>query len=111
MRVNEEWFDQILSVLRSKHQRKILYLFKDDKAYNYTEVMKMVGYKTSNVFAFHLRALLNAKLVKKENNLYFISRLGIETIKLLDQYKQICMSFDLSDCDADGRVKLMVVRN
>ena len=110
MKVNEKWFDDILSVVKSKKQRKILCLFEGDKVYSYTELMNMYG-ETSNKFAFHLKALLNSKVVKKEAKLYFLSRLGIETIKLLEQYKKICMSFDLSDCDADGKVQLMVIRN
>ena len=111
MRVDEQWMQRIFSVLKSKPQRKILFLLEKDRAYSYTEMLKLYNAKSSNVFAFHLRSLVNAGVLKQENKMYFLTRIGLETVNLIEEYKKICMAFDLTDCDADGRVQLMVIRN
>ena len=109
MKIDEKKFELILSCMKSKEQRKILYYLKDDIAYNYT-TLKDRMHKKSNVFAFHLRTLVKANLVKVEQKHYFITRLGKQTINLLEEYKALCTTFDISDCDESGQVQLMVIR-
>ena len=110
MRLDERKFELILSCIKSNEQREILYFLKDDAAYNYTSLMKKMNRK-SNVFAFHIRVLVKANLVKSEQKHYYITRLGIRTVKLLEEYKALCSTFDISDCDESGKVQLMVIRN
>ena len=110
MRLDEKKFELVLSCIKSKEQRKILYYLKDDTAFNYTTLMNKIQRKT-NVFAFHLRALKMANLVKVDQKHYFITRLGKQTIDLLEEYKALCSTFDISDCDESGMVQLKVIRS
>ena len=109
MKFNEKEFELVLSCMKSKEQRKILYFLKDDIAFNYSSLKDKMSQK-SNVFAFHLRQLVKANLVKGEQKHYYITRLGIRTIELLEEYKMMCSTFDISDCDESGKVQLMVIR-
>ena len=109
MKLDEKKFELILSCMKSKEQRKILFYLKDDIAYNYTTLKDKHG-KKSNVFAFHVRTLVKANLVKVEQKHYYITRLGKQTINLLEEYKALCTTFDISDCDESGMIELKVIR-
>ena len=108
MRLDEKQFKKILRSLRSEHQFKILNTLNKDNGFRFVELKKKVNGDKS--FAFHLMRLVEAKVVKKEQDVYCLTRIGIASMELMDDFKELCMSFDLTDCDADGKIRIMVER-
>ncbi len=106
--IDKEQVERILSVIGSKKSRELLYLLNKNPL-KYVDVRDSMNQK-GNTTAFHIRKLKNAKIIKVEKHFYFLTRIGIETVKLLKAFETVCVSFDLSDANADGVIKSIVVR-
>uniref|UniRef100_A0AAT9J7M5 ORF59 n=1 Tax=Nitrosopumilaceae spindle-shaped virus TaxID=3065433 RepID=A0AAT9J7M5_9VIRU len=114
MNLNETKLNKIFRIITSKNNMLILSLIPKDSAVRYGELKKEFNKirnvpENDNTFAHHLRALVRLEMVrKKEERVYIISRLGIRCLELIDNFKEICMDYDMSDVDADGKIVLMV---
>lgn len=112
MRFDENMMTDLLNTAARKEQRKILELLRDDPLLNYSELRIEAGYenKNSSLFAYHLHQLAKVGLIKKDKSRYFLTRVGLQIIHLLDGFRKICTTYDISDCDADGRILEVVIR-
>ena len=107
--IDREQVERILAVIGSKKSRELLYLLNKNPL-KYVDVRNQMSQK-SNSTAFYIKKLKNAKIIRVDKHYYFLTRIGIETIKLLKAFETVCVSFDLSDANADGIIKSIVVRN
>ena len=107
--VDRNQVERVLKIIGSIHSRELLFLL-NKKPLKYVEVRDLMN-KQGNVISYHIRRLRNAKIIKVDKGYYFLTRVGVETIKLLKGFETVCVSFDLSDADADGIIKSIVVRH
>jgi len=113
MRLNEKQFNNILKTIRSDNSIRIMNLLSSDRGYTFGELKDMMEYKKkseSGKFAYYIRRLVSSGIIKQDGKFYLLTRIGLQTVHLLEDFKEICMSFDLSDCDADGKVQMVVIR-
>lgn len=115
MNVDNEQISEILKALGSEQQRKIIDLIKLS-GLKYTEMLKIVEpYKDrkykSGKMAHHIKVLRDAGLIKvDESKIYYLTRLGVQAYELVQQFKILCMKYDISDCEADGKpIKVIVI--
>jgi predicted transcriptional regulator len=103
-------------IIASEQQMKLLRLMSNDKTYRYNDLKEMMGLKTkgnqaqSGKFAYHLRKLRINDLVKKEDGYYFMTRAGIALSDLLSNFEAKCMSYEMGECEKDGKLKHFVER-
>jgi hypothetical protein len=64
----------------------------------------------SGKFAYNIRMLVKMGIIKKERKGYFLTRVGVQLARLLSDFEQVCMSYDISDLDADGKIEMVVRR-
>lgn len=107
--IDKEQVKLILKILGSENSRQLLLLLNKDPL-KYVDAKKKLNQK-SNTTAFHIRKLKNAKIIKVDKGYYFLTRIGIETVKLLKAFETVCVSFDLSDANKDGIIQSIVVRH
>ena len=107
--IDKDQVEQVLTVIGSESSRKLLSMLNKNPL-KHTEIRKGME-QTSNISSYYIKRLRNAKMVKIDKGYYFLTRIGIETVKLLKAFETVCMTFDLSDADADGVIKSIVVRH
>ena len=116
MNLDEKMFDKILKTISSRKQITLLTKLKNDPAPTYSQLRALFeetyGSKriASGLFAHYLRKLLLNGLVKVDEKRYFLTRVGLQIITLLENIQNICMKYDLADCDADGKIIMFVER-
>lgn len=116
MKINEKQFNMSIAVLSRSVSRQILFLLYADNAMTYTEIKEAItkykewGETDRGKFAYYLRILREGNLIKKEREYYCLTRIGLQITKLVNDVQKICMDYDLSDCDADGKIEVMVRR-
>ena len=116
MQINDKKLDEILELIHSKNMRLVMNLIQIDSGISYTELKdkyfdKVGGGNLSGKFAYYLRRLVNNKILTKDKTTgnYYFTRIGIQTINLINNFKIMCREYDLSDLDADGKIILKVV--
>ena len=117
MKLNESQLHQIVTIISKKPFRELLYSFNINEGYSFTELRQFVekfyaGKKRSATFNYYLHKCKDNILVRKDKRtgLYYLSRLGVETVCLMKNFEKVCMEYDLNDVDADGMLQVMVKR-
>jgi len=114
MNLNEDKLNQIFRVITSKNNLLILNIIPKDSAMSYSEMKKEFNslrkYKEDdNTFAYHLRVLTLLEAVRKtDQRVYILTRLGIRCLELIDNFKEVCMNYDMSDVGMDGKIVMTV---
>jgi|CXWL01.1.fsa_nt_gi DNA-binding HxlR family transcriptional regulator len=114
MKINDDTLDRILQVIASKNNMLILNMIPKDSCLGYLELKTKFNKirntpDKENTFSYHLRVLKKLGLLRKdEKRVYFLTRIGIRTLEVVDNFKNICMEYDISDLDADGKIVLTV---
>lgn len=108
--IDQKMLSDIWIVLRNNTCRDMLKLIGVDGALKYKEMMNHIK-AGSGKTAYYVRAMTNSNMIKKDNitKRYFLTRIGIESLVLIEAFDEICTKFDISDCDADGRVETKIV--
>ena len=78
---------EVLKALNHTRRRDILVYLKDlERSTTFSELMDylIIDSKTSGQFSYHLKLLVTAQLIIKENDKYKISPLGIKACSMLD---------------------------
>ncbi len=78
---------EVLKALNHTKRRDILLYLKDlDRLTSFSELMEYleIDPKTSGQFSYHLKLLVQAQLLVKENEKYKISALGVKACSMLD---------------------------
>ena len=113
MNIDQDMLDDMWSVLHNRTMRDILKMIGIDGAITYTELRKSNGFMltSSGKTAYFVKKLVRANMLKKDmkTKKYFLTRIGVESLSLVEAFDHICVKFDLSDCNADGRVETKIV--
>ena len=78
---------EVLKALNHGKRRDMLVYLKDlERGTGFSELMDYLGIdsKTSSQFSYHLKLLLNARLIEKKDEKYLISPLGLKACSMLD---------------------------
>ncbi|HSA76894.1 MAG TPA: hypothetical protein VLE02_05065 [Nitrosarchaeum sp.] len=113
MQLDEKQFNLAIRSVLGPITKQIMFLLYKDNAKTYTEIEKSVVMTKSQrtSFSFYMMQLRKRKIIKNDNGYYLLTRLGLGVTKLVYDLQEICMEYDLDDCDADGRIMVMVKRN
>ncbi len=116
--INKKELHGIYSLIHSRDKRKTLLLFNNDKHYTFSELQEIITNTTQRnkltakgILNHYLRTLVQCKVIKKDKRQYFLTRIGLQTVKLIKNFEKVCISYDLSDCNADGIITSIVKRN
>lgn len=114
MKVNEKKFDMAVKTITNSTNKKILFMLYQNNTLTYSDIKEKCGFdKTRNEsgkFAYYIRRLKDRNIIKKDGKYYFLTRLGLQITKMVYDLQQVCMEYDLSDCDADGKIMVIVKR-
>jgi DNA-binding transcriptional ArsR family regulator len=114
MKITEKQLSSLLLVASGKNIIKLLALIPVDSGITYTDLRKQFeqmivsGGMSRTVVYYHLKRLVKHNIVRKDKRYktYYLTRLGGQLITLVNNFKELCMEYDLSDCDADGKIVL-----
>ena len=114
MKIDEKKLDKIYKTIRNEDCRLLLKLIPNDKGVLYTvlkkEFQKEIKHSIKNsMFSYYISLLRRAGLIVKSNEYWILTRIGVRVCQLMESFEQICLTYDLSDCNADGRIEMMVV--
>lgn len=115
MKLDEKKLDKIYQSVHSENCRMLMKILEDDKGRTYSDLKREFQIlnkrsKNYNSFATFLLKLKRTGIVKKTSGgIWILTRIGIQTKRLMENFESICMTYDLSEADADGRVELVVV--
>ena len=116
-RVNKLMVDNIVlakvyRVLNNKDMRVILTNIGLKGAMSYSEIMNDARnpsniYDGSSKTGYYVKHLKNANMLRldKASRKYILSRIGVQAIDVMINFEKICKTYDLSDCDEDGRIE------
>lgn len=121
MKIDEDQIDRILILLSNQNIRKLMRKITKTQGFTYTELITMMGYrnvhihtdeeksKKPSVLAYYVKKLIAAKIIKKDEHThrYFLTRFGIQAFNLFENFETICVSYDISDCESDGKIKIV----
>lgn len=109
MKINEKKLHHLISIISDDRLVNVLNKLEKNHTMKYNEMRDLMALD-SNIFSYYLRKLVKSGMLKKdqEYGVYHLTRIGLRTLKLFNDYKQICMEYDLSDCDAEGKIKIIV---
>ena len=116
MKISEKQFAAAINAISKDVTRKIVFTLYEDNALTYTEIKMVVrdfkkwGNRDSGKFAYYLRVLRDNNIIKKEHGHYYLTRIDLQLTKLCHDVQNICMEYDISDLDADGKIIKIVKR-
>lgn len=108
--INQKQLGEVYTFLHSEARRKTLLLFNENSNFTFTELYNKHNSKSSSHVNYYLKRLVGAGLLKIDKRQYLLTRIGLQAILLIKNFEKICTSYDLSDCDADGKIKFIVER-
>lgn len=80
--------NDILKALNNELRRKILILLFTHGKFRYSDLMHELGMSPesdSGWFAYHIKTLLDAGLIKRDNGNYYLSRIGRRAVLLIEE--------------------------
>ena len=108
--INKKQLGLVYTVISSKTQLNFLRNFNHKNSFTFLEISTKMALNSSHT-SYFLRRLEKAKLIKKDEKRWFLTRIGLDTIKILKRFEKVCTEYDLSDCDADGKINFVIQRN
>lgn len=114
MQISEKQLNALLAVASVKNIEKLLELIPMDSGICYTDLQKefnkAINANMRSGFFYYLKKLVKNNILRKDQNTktYYLTRFGIQLITLINNFKEVCREYDLSDCDADGRIVVSV---
>ena len=113
--IDKQQLDDMWRITRAGKARQILLMLKKVDCLTYLELSSAVNLdikkRKSGLFAYYLRKLSKAKLVKVEHRQWYLTRAGLQMMKVITRFENLCMTYDMADVDADGIIKAIVVRD
>jgi predicted methyltransferase len=110
MNIDEKMLDTIYRIIDSKGTRSVLMTVNKFEPVEYRKLQELSDLP-SPLTSYYLRRLVRVGIVKKDQRRYFATRVGLQVVRIIQEFENVCRTFDLSDCDADGMIKYIVVRN
>lgn len=84
-----------------------------DKSLIFSDIQKIVDKEfnfsqKSNTTAYYVRQMKYCGVVKKDKDSgrYFLTRIGVQMLDVVNKFEEIIKTYDLSDCDAEGKVRI-----
>lgn len=114
MKINERQFNMLVRTITNDTFQKIIFMLYKDNTLTYSEIRARLGIaknrNESGRFAYYMRVLKDTNIIKKDDRYYFLTRIGLQVAKLVYDMQALCMEYDISDCDADGKIMVIVKR-
>ena len=109
-RINQEKLDKLFIVMRNKKCRLILKHIGERGCKGYAEINSVFKWERG-LYGHVIRLMVNSNLIVKDKLIkqYILTRIGVQTLRVIKKYEKLCSEYDLSDCRADGRIKREVV--
>lgn len=121
MKINDDQIDRILILLSNQNIRQLMRKISKTSGFTYTELITMMGYRNPHIYtdeektkkpsvlAYYVKKLIAANMLKKDEvtKRYFLTRFGIQAFNLFENFEKICVSYDMSDVGADGKIKIV----
>ena len=88
MKVENHKINRILKALNNKLRREILLLLSTYGRLRYSEIMHKLNLSPENDsgwFAYHIKTLMDADLIKRGNGSYYLSRIGKKAVLLMEE--------------------------
>jgi len=88
MKAENEKINGILKALNNELRRKILLLLSTCGKLRYSEIMyklNMSPESDSGWFAYHIKTLIDADLIRRDNGNYYLSRIGRRAVLLIEE--------------------------
>lgn len=114
LNIDEKELKLMWRSIQSDLVRNVIKKMGKNRAFSYMELSGILNEKkrlSKSITSYYIRKMQNSRFLKKENNRYFLTRHGLEMLKIIKTFERKCMKFDISDCDADGRIEMIVRRN
>lgn len=117
--INEKKLDLVWRMMDNLTTRKIIIELykKPNKTQTHSELSKIIERisplerKTrSSRCAYHIRRLKNTGVIKNDDRYYFLTRIGLECGKVINTFEKNCMEYDLTECDKDGKIAIIINR-
>ena len=110
-RVSEHKLSRIYQIIQSKKLRKLMAIISENEPINYSDLRLLTDYATPQSFAYHLAKCKNLGMVKIDDRKYMLTRIGLQVLNLVKSFEEMCYSYDLDDCDADGKIIAIIQRS
>lgn len=114
MNLDERKCKKMFRLVGSPLARDLLKFISRDEAKTYTQMIKRFGInrgRSNSGTAYYLKLFLELKLVCRDKNTrtYYLSRLGVRILDLVDEFEGFCIEYDIADADQNGKVKMICV--
>lgn len=85
-------------------------MLDENKALRFSELRRIItkNKSTTGIFAYNIKVLKDLGVIKRDSNGYFLTRVGVQLLRLLEEFELVCMSYDISDLDSDGKIVMSV---
>ena len=110
--VDDSTLAKVYRVLNNKDMRMILTNIGLKGAMSYSEIMEdnrnpSNAYNGSSKTGYYVRHLKNANIIALDeaSKKYILSRIGVQSLNVIENFEKICKTYDLSDCDLDGKIE------
>ena len=97
-------------MLHSKGVKKLLVTIRENEPIKFGRLKQLMGYSSNHLMHFMKKAK-RCNAIKKEGERYILTRIGMQILSLLNEFEQMCFTYDLDDCDADGKIIEVVQRS
>ena len=130
MKINETQINEVLKMLSNPIVRKMLQKITKGSGLLYTEMKEIMGYEdprkkpfnepiekssekkkaNSSVIAYYIKHLKANNCITKDEKTgyYFLTRIGVQCLELIESFEKICVEYDMDDVSADGKIKVKV---
>ncbi|MFX0133537.1 MAG: response regulator, partial [Candidatus Hodarchaeota archaeon] len=85
--------NKIINLLSHPLRKSIIALLKSEKKLNFNKIVKKLEVKSSANLAFHVNKLVQESILKKEENLYELSSVGLYFVDIISQLESIGFSY------------------
>jgi hypothetical protein len=115
MKINRTKLNKIIGLISSDLMEIVLDMIPVDSARDYSgmriEYNKKRGLpQKDNAFAHTLMVLKKNNLVKKDNTgFWMLTRTGIAFLELKRNFEKLCIEYEMSDLNDEGRVEMVVI--
>ena len=109
LNIDEKQLSKIWKVIASHNMRSTFRMISKKEPLSHREIVLNIGLtKTSS--AYYIKKLTTLGLIKRDERMYYLTRIGLQVIKVMNNFEKICMKYDLSDVNAEGKIIMVIER-
>lgn len=113
LNIDEKELKKMWHSVQSKTVREIIKRMGRKRAFTFSEIGTIVNeirVSPKNITAYYIKKMVDSRFIKKEDKRYFLTRHGLEMLKVINTFDNKCMKYDISDCNSDGRIEVVIRR-